>query len=180
MVRSKLDQLRLQISWGISYKSTMKHLVALFAVILSASVHPVSAKTIAGTASVIDGDTIEVHGERIRLSAIDAIESHQPCVLPGGRQWRCGRDAAIALSDLIGRAPVSCAVTDVDRYGRSVGVCTSAGKDIGAWMVENGWALAYRRYGTEYVPAEARARKAGLGIWASEFEMPWDWRKKHR
>lgn len=136
-----------------------------------------SSETLSGTASVIDGDTIEIHGQRIRLSAIDAIESRQPCQLSGGELWRCGKDAAFALSDKIGRQPLTCDVRDIDRYGRAVSVCSLDGEDIGAWMVENGWAVAYRRYGTDYVAAEDRARQAGRGIWVSEFMMPWDWRK---
>lgn len=157
----------------------MKHylLLTAFAVAL---VSPAAAQTISGTASVIDGDTIEIHGQRIRLSAIDAIESRQPCFLADGKTWNCGRDAAFALSDKIGRSPLTCEVKDTDRYGRAVAVCGLHGEDIGAWMVENGWALAYRRYGTQYVSAEKRARNAGLGIWASEFRMPWDWRKEQR
>ena len=39
---------------------------------------PGLANSIAGQASVIDGDTIEIHGERIRLVSIDAPESRQP------------------------------------------------------------------------------------------------------
>lgn len=136
-----------------------------------------SSETLSGTASVIDGDTIEIHGQRIRLSAIDAIESRQPCQNPDGTLWRCGKDAAFAFSDMIGRRPVSCDVIDIDRYGRAVSICQVGGEDIGAWMVENGWALAYRRYGTDYVAAEDRARNAGRGIWTAEFMMPWDWRK---
>lgn len=158
----------------------MKHLLSIAAVVVAALYSPALARTISGTASVIDGDTIEIHGQRIRLNAIDAVESRQRCLLPGGQKWNCGRDAAIALSDKIGRAPVTCSVSGTDRYGRYVAVCALAGADIGAWMVEYGWAVAYRRYGTEYVPAEDRARRAGLGIWASEFEMPWDWRKAHK
>jgi flagellar motor protein MotB len=53
--------------------------------------------TISGRASVIDGDTIDIHGQRIRLWGIDAIESKQTCELDG-RPWRCGQDIAFGLS----------------------------------------------------------------------------------
>jgi hypothetical protein len=43
-------------------------------------------------------------------------------------------------------------------------------------MVESGWALAYRHYSTDFVPAEDRARLAGRGIWQGTFEKPWVWR----
>ena len=138
---------------------------------------PAKADTISGTASVIDGDTIEIRGIRIRLHAVDAMESRQGCFLPDGKAWNCGRDAAYALADKIGRAPISCEVRDVDRYGRLVAVCRKAGEDLNAWLVVNGWAVAYRRYGRDYIKQEEGARAARHGIWASEFMMPWDWRR---
>lgn len=138
------------------------------------------ANTVAGTASVIDGGTLEIHGTRIRLNAMDAIESRQRCTLHNGREWSCGQDAAFALADKIGLAPVSCKVTGKDRYGRSVATCFLRGDDLGGWMAENGWAVAYRRYGIQYVPAEDRARKARRGIWASRFVVPSEWRKGQR
>lgn len=131
-----------------------------------------------GTASVIDGDTIDIHGTRIRFHAIDAIESRQRCTLPNGREWNCGRDAAFALADKIGRSPVSCEVRDVDRYKRLVAICRLRGEDLNAWLVRNGWAVAYRRYGLDYVEEEELARENRSGIWASHFMMPWDWRKR--
>lgn len=139
---------------------------------------PAHSETISGTATVIDGDTIDIHGNRIRLHAIDAIESQQRCTRTDGTEWRCGRDAAFALSDHIGRAPVSCTVNDTDRYGRLVAVCFLRGEDLNAWMVKNGWAVAYRRYGLDYVQEERLARKRGAGIWSAQFEMPWDWRRR--
>lgn len=103
-----------------------------------------SQGTITGTASVIDGDTIEIHGKRIRLHAIDAIESRQKCLLPNGKEWRCGTDAANALAQKIGRSPVECRVNDTDRYGRFVAKCYQKGEDLNAWLVANGWAVSYR------------------------------------
>ena len=132
-----------------------------------------------GQASVIDGDTIEIHGQRIRLHGIDAPESGQLCYV-GGKRWRCGKDAANVLADLIDRRPVTCQECDRDRYGRVVAICRVAGEDLGAWPVGNGLALAYRRYSTAYVPHEDGARTAKAGMWRGEFVPPWEWRHGKR
>jgi endonuclease YncB( thermonuclease family) len=134
---------------------------------------------IIGSASVIDGDTIEIRGTRIRLFGIDAPESRQLCTR-NGSPWMCGKDAAMALSDFLGRKTVHCQPVDTDRYGRTVAVCTAGDTEMNAWLVENGWAVAYPKYGGAiYLDEEQRARSQGLGIWSSEFEMPWDWRGEH-
>lgn len=75
-----------------------------------------------GRASVIDGDTIEMHGQRIRLYGIDAPESHQAC-RKDGRPWRCGQQAALMLDKLIIGKIIRCVEKDHDRYGRLVGEC---------------------------------------------------------
>lgn len=66
-----------------------------------------SLADVAGTASVIDGDTIEVHGQRIRLHGIDAPESRQLC-RQEGNPWQCGKVAANALATKIARRPMTC------------------------------------------------------------------------
>ncbi len=53
---------------------------------------------VAGVATVIDGDTLEIHGQRIRLHGIDSPESRQLCRLDG-KPWQCGKDAANARSN---------------------------------------------------------------------------------
>jgi endonuclease YncB( thermonuclease family) len=128
--------------------------------------------TITGRASVIDGDTIEIHGTRIRLFGIDAPESDQSCTVHG-KEFRCGQRAAFALSDEIGNRVVSCQPKDRDRYGRVVAVCLAGGEDINAWMVAKGWALAYRHYSNDYVSQEEQAAKLKIGIWQGEFVPPW-------
>lgn len=131
-----------------------------------------------GRASVIDGDTIEIHGQRIRLWGIDAPEGGQRC-FRDGKPWRCGTDAANALSSFLGARTVSCNEKDRDRYGRMVAVCTVAGQDIGTWLVREGWALDYVTYsGGAYVSQEDAAETGRNGIWQGEFEPPWEWRRR--
>ncbi len=67
-----------------------------------------------------------------------------------------------------------------DRYNRIIGRCTVAGEDMGAWMVWQGWALAYRRFSLDYVDEEADAQTARRGIWAGQFVKPWEWRRGKR
>src|SRR5262249_56592811 len=121
------------------------------------------AAAVVGVASVIDGDTIEIHGQRIRLHGIDAPEASQLCEL-GGKPWRCGQASANALADYIGRRTVSCDPRDRDRYGRLVAACSVGGASISAWMVREGWAIAYRRYSQDFVADEAAARASRRGI----------------
>lgn len=133
-----------------------------------------------GRASVIDGDTIELHGERIRFHGVDAPESGQTCNDADGDKWRCGQKAAYQLSDKLGARTVSCEKKDMDRYGRTVAKCSVGGEDVGAWLVSNGWARAFTRYSTEYVDEETEAKDAKLGIWQGEHVAPWDYRAQGR
>jgi endonuclease YncB( thermonuclease family) len=101
--------------------------------------------TVAGRASVVDGDSLEIHGIPIRLHGIDAPESGQWCSRDQ-IAYRCGQEAAFALADKIGLKVVSCIRRDTDRYGRMVALCTAGGEDLGGWLVSQGYAIAFRRY----------------------------------
>ncbi len=90
---------------------------------------PLAWADITGKARVIDGDTIEVAGQRIRLHGIDAPESRQLCRRDGER-WRCGKDATSALKAFLGSRPVSCEELDRDRYRRIVAKCAVEGAAI--------------------------------------------------
>jgi endonuclease YncB( thermonuclease family) len=142
---------------------------------------PVSADaSITGRASVIDGDTLEIQGARIRILDIDAPESRQTCTATDGAAWRCGQKAALALADWIGARSISCATDGKDRYGRWLARCAVGGEDVGQWMARSVWAVPYRDCKCEIIRDGAdQAKAVHVGIWAGTFQMPWDWRKAH-
>ena len=102
-------------------------------------------RTIEGRAYVIDGDTIAVHGVRVRLAEIDAPELAQTCTMPDGKTWMCGKVAAEAVQRMLAEGPVRCTLTAFDRYGRSVGSCEASGEDIAAHLVAVGLAVIWPR-----------------------------------
>ncbi|MGU3358877.1 thermonuclease family protein [Methylobacterium sp. M6A4_1b] len=138
------------------------------------------ADPIVGRASVIDGDTLEVRGTRIRLHGIDAPESAQLCKDADGKDYRCGQTAALTLSDHIGNRLATCDPRDTDRYGRVVAVCRAEAEDLNAWMVRQGHAIAYRRYTEDYANTEFTAKALRHGIWAGTSQEPSEWRREKR
>ncbi|MGB3831945.1 MAG: thermonuclease family protein [Mesorhizobium sp.] len=127
-----------------------------------------------GTAFVVDGDTLAVAGQRVRLRGIDAPESRQTC-RKAGAEYACGRQARQALVQAIAGRRVSCSGSSLDRYGRLLGDCRAGDADLNRTQVAAGWAVAYGDFESE----ERGARAARLGIWAGEFERPQDWRWRH-
>ena len=150
--------------------------IAIFASLLLAL--PAWAADLSGKPKIIDGDTLDVAGQRIRLFGVDAPESKQTCAL-NGTPWDCGKEATAVLTRLIDGKLITCQERDRDRYKRVVAVCYVDGLDINEAIVRQGWALSYRRYSRVYVPAEDEARKAMVGMWRGKFVEPWDWRR-HR
>ena len=109
----------------------------------------ISLAPISGHAWIVDGDTIRIGGVRIRLDGIDAPEWDQTCADANGRTWACGRAATRALRDRTRGKDLSCLPRATDRYGRIVAVCSLAdGTDVNAWLVRQGWAVAYGYGGT--------------------------------
>ena len=131
---------------------------------------------------VIDGDTIDLNGTRIRLQGIDTPETRQSCLDAAGEAYSCGLVATAALTLAIGEGGVRCDLEpELDRYGRSLGICFAAdGADLNGWLVRNGYALAYRRYSERYIAEEEDARAEGAGMHAGDFVPPWDWRRGER
>lgn len=130
--------------------------------------------TVAGRAAAIDGDSLRLEGAELRLEGIDALELRQTCQASDG-PVACGRAAHDALAALVANGPTTCRVGKQDRYGRGLARCSVDGRDINRELVLRGHALAYGDYDAE----EAEARSHRRGIWATRFEPPADWRRRH-
>lgn len=137
---------------------------------------PCAAETLAGPATVVDGDTLELRGVRVHLYGIDAPEEGQLCETAAGRSYPCGHEATRLLRKRIGEGPVTCEPHKLDGKGRAQATCKVGGEDLSAWLVSQGYALASRSVSTAYVRQEARAWATRKGIWAGTFEPPSDWR----
>ena len=133
---------------------------------------------IAGKPRVIDGDTIHIGDTKIRLHGIDAPEIKQTCRTSKGKEQMCGVLAKQALERLVKGQDVTCKGDTRDRYKRLIAVCYVGQLNINEQMVADGWALAYRRYSTDYVRAETLAKSRREGMWRTEFVPPWKWRKR--
>jgi endonuclease YncB( thermonuclease family) len=126
---------------------------------------------------VIDGDTLEVEGQRMRLFGIDAFELEQTCLDAHGQPWRCGAAAKAALAELVQGHAIACTVIDDSREDGYIAQCTVRNEvDLGAYMVRAGLALADRNASQDYVDEEAAAKAANAGAWGGTFNPPWEWR----
>lgn len=134
------------------------------AIVLTAQLCPA-----AETFRVVDGDSLERGGERIRLLDIDAPEFLQKCYDGNGWKYRCGFEATEFMRSLV-RPGITCRQHGVDKYGRSLMECYQEnGMNINRQMVLQGHAVAY---GKKYQKEEAEARAARRGIWRGRFMRP--------
>jgi endonuclease YncB( thermonuclease family) len=168
MSRPRRGRLRLAADLGLA--------VLLFFLLAALAVRLEDKRTRVeqGAAFVVDGDTLDLGGRRIRLVGIDAPEYAQTC-RRAGADYACGRLARQALVEAVAGRPVSCSGSRLDRYGRLLGDCRAGEVDLNRAQVAAGWAVAYGDFEAE----ERAARAAGLGLWAGEFERPQDWRRRH-
>ena len=155
----------------------MKNII-LFIILFLISANSFS-KTIIGNARIIDGDTIHINSNKIRLHGIDAPEIKQTCKIDS-ETWYCGEQSTKELKKLINNEEVECITNDIDIYKRYVAICSVNQININQWMVKRGWAIAYRYYSTDYIIEEKYARDNKLGIWKSEFLKPYAYRRQNK
>lgn len=161
-------------SRGLSARDLINGIVVIALLLLAARfAERRETRDFSGLAVVVDGDSLELLGERIRLVGIDAPELAQTCRSLSG-EAPCGEMAAAHLDRLIGAQTIVCRSRGRDQYGRALGRCRAGEFDLAESMTRDGWALSEH----EYERAEASARQEKRGLWSMEFEQPAQWRAR--
>jgi endonuclease YncB( thermonuclease family) len=136
------------------------------------------AKEINGKARIVDGDTVEINNNMIRLLGIDAFEIKQECFKKDNTKYKCGEQSALILATIISSQPVRCMAEKKDRYKRWLATCYIGKLDINENMVLYGYAFSYKS--NKYKTTEKKAKKIRAGAWSGKFTYPWEWRKSKR
>ena len=176
----------------------------LFSLILFSKTFASAGEFIHGKLRIIDGDTIAINNQKIRLFGIDAPEIRQICKDKFLRDYNCGVKSKNALeravSEKLTKAKsltikqrpndkVWCISKEKDRYKRILGICAVDRIDLAgphlnftlnAWMVKFGNAVAYKRYSSFFLEFEEEAKLNKRGIWQGKFERPEQWRRKNK
>jgi endonuclease YncB( thermonuclease family) len=161
-----VDALQVQI-----LKSNLRRLVCVLLPLMLC--FPAAAANLVGQVSIVDGDTLDIHDERIRLWGIDAPESTQLCRGRNGKAYRCGAQAANMLDTFTRAKTVRCTPVDGDRYGRIVARCAAGKIDLGQMLVSRGLAVEEPQYSHgHYAADQLAARRASRGLWAGSFVEP--------
>ena len=130
------------------------------------------AAELSGRPLILDADTVILSGERIRLKGIDAPEITQRCFDAKQQSYPCGQVSTHALIDQIGVSPLRCIEDTRDRYKRVLATRYLGDLDVNGWLVQYGYALAYRKHSTRYVPEEEEAKGLQRGVCSGRFAPP--------
>ena len=139
--------------------------------------NPMEYPAITGGTRVVSGDTLMLGGRVVKMFGIAAPNISQTCADGSGRGYKCGRQSVAWLSGWLSDNEVSCHILSESEKGLLTGVCMLGPYDIGAALVNAGWAVADTRQSKIYIPYQNQALTNKRGLWQGEFYMPWDWQK---
>lgn len=138
---------------------------------------PMKYPSIYGAVRVLSGDTIVLDGHIIKLYGVAAPDIKQTCAAQDGRGYRCGQQSAMWLSQWLSDNMVECHIVQDSGQGFLFGVCLLGTYDIGAAVVNAGWAVVNPAQSKIYEPYQKQAIENRRGMWDGKFYMPWDWYK---
>lgn len=129
---------------------------------------------------ILTGDRFVINGIPVRLYGIAAPVAGQNCTDAHNRAYDCGYISARKLQEIISSDSVSCKIMNQNSQGDLMAACSVSSFDLGAVMVEAGWAIALPNITPIYVPYEQKARQDKAGLWEGQFQAPWEWQAEQQ
>lgn len=139
--------------------------------------NPLKYPAIEGVSSVVKGDVLTLSGQVVKLFGVASPDISQTCADSHGRGYRCGQQSISWLSGWLANNHIKCHILGQDNRGVLTGVCLLGQYDIGAAIVNAGWAVADTRQTKIYAMYQEQASQNRRGLWQGKFYMPWDWEK---
>ena len=139
-------------------------------------------QSFSGTAIAVDGDSIKVAGNSVRLLGIDAPEYKQTCFDAKNSEYPCGIISKNFTKNLVDGKNVTCHYHKKDIYNRYLAQCELDGVVINWQILRNGMAVIYNysEVDVEIKMLESQAKADKLGIWQGSFQLPKEYRKTHK
>ena len=125
--------------------------------------------------SIVSGDVFRIGQNTIRLYGLASPVIDQKCQDGTGHTYDCGYVSARMLKDFVSGDDVSCRVMNINAQNELMSACSVGSFDIGAAMVEAGWAIALPAVTPIYLPYQQKAQEGKKGMWDGRFQMPWEW-----
>lgn len=149
-------------------------LISLFMMLILLSAAPAMAQEVTGTVKVIDGNTFELNGTKMRLFGINAPPLEQICKTERKeKEYPCGKLAARALYLLVSGRTVRCLPRHEGGPQPVAAVCYLGRSNINKYMVVQGWALANRAEEPGFIRDEQAAQQVRDGFWKGGRVPPW-------
>jgi endonuclease YncB( thermonuclease family) len=124
--------------------------------------------SVSGAARVVDVVSLNVLGRAIRLFGVRAPQPGDRCAAAEDSELQPCRDSGRAALEarLAANAQITCKMPPGQRAPVPAAVCRDAGgRDLGAMLVSEGFALADPAQSYDYFDAEAAARQLRRGLW---------------
>ena len=103
------------------------------------------SSSLVGIPTVIDGNTLEIDGHRIRLQGVDVSES-MLCEKQN-KKHSCGQQAAHLLDELIANRSVRCESPSQDKYKTNLAYCFVGNINLNKEIMANKWAVTIANAG---------------------------------
>lgn len=104
-------------------------------------------------------------GVAVTLAGVEVTSPDKTCTDAEGREWPCGMRARSAFRSFVRGRALACDLPPELTEKSYTVACRLGGRDVGEWLVRQGWALAVP--GGRYAQAGSEARAAGRGLYGA-------------